>query len=1132
MTDLAQWLNALGLSQYLQAFVENDVDFEVLNELSEDDLRDLGLSLGHRRKLQKALRARSTADHPPPESVTADDLGSPGRADVRAEGRAEGRAEAERRQLTIMFCDLAGSTELSQKLDAEELREINRAYQDACKTAIERFEGYVARYMGDGVLAYFGYPRAHEDDAERAILAGLSVVDSVAALNPTLGQQRAVDLVVRVGIATGPVVVGDLIGEGASEESAVVGATPNLAARLQSLAAPNTVIISSGTHALAAGRFEYEDLGHHALKGIAAAVRIWRVLSPSTAESRFEAAHHAELTPLVGREQEIDLLLERWEQAKEGDGQVVLLAGEGGIGKSRVLEALRARTASDEPVRLRYQCSPYHSTSALHPIIEQLERAARFTAGDSDEKKLDKLESLLAAGTRDVEAAARLLAPLLSIPTADRYPPLEMTPQRQKEQTLEALVAQMEGLSRTRPVLFMFEDAHWADPTSLELLELTISRAQSLPALIAVTFRPEFPPPWTGYTHVTSLTLNRFTRSLAAAMVDKVTGGKALPENVLEQIIEKTDGVPLFVEELTKTILESGLLIEESDRYALSGSLSRVAIPATLHDSLMERLDRLGAVKEVAQTASAIGREFDYDLLAAVSPLDFARLRDALAQLIDAELVFRHGRSQEGRYVFKHALIQDAAYGSLLMRTRRQLHGRIAEVLESRFPERAEREPELLARHFAEAGLAEQAAHYWREAGKLSSSRSTYAEAVSHFSQGITALGGDSEEPRHLRLVLDMQIGLADSLAWSKGFAAPEVEAAYTRALELCRRTGEVPELFGILWGLWHFFLIRGNLGKARELAHELRALADTSGSPGHGSQAHRALGETLLWLGEFAPSRTETDRGVAIYEPGQDNRVPGGEDPAIANRCMNAVALWCLGYPDQALAKTTEALGLWDETRSAGDRAIALVFMAWVHLLRREPEAALHWSDELFDFSTKRGMIFFETFAAVHRGAALAAQGASEEGALAIARGMELHSAAGADVLNAWFLSLLAEVNLQAGRPREALAALAKGLRYVAQLNCGWCMADLCRLQAAVHVQTNDLKGAEAALHRAIDVARGQQAKSLELRASTDLARLRREQGRTRQARDLLQPVFDCFTEGFDVPDLTAAKALLDELM
>ena len=564
--DVTKWLEELGLSQYADAFEEGAIEWTVLPELDHEVLKELGVAVpGHRLKILKAIKA---LDSESPVSVSA---GQPA-----LESLAASTGEAERRQLTVMFCDLVGSTELSQQLDPEDLREINRAYQDACKAAIERYEGYVARYMGDGVLAYFGYPQAHEDDAERAIYSGLGVIDSVSAIDTS---NQGVELGVRVGIATGPVVVGDLIGEGASQESAVVGETPNLAARLQQLADKDMVVISPGTHDITAERFEYVDLGTHSLRGIVDPVHAWHVTTPVIAPSRFEARQRAGLTPLVGRGHEIGLLLERWSQAREGDGQVVLLSGEAGIGKSRITETLRERTARDNPVRLRHQCSPHYKNTALHPVIERLQRIARIDSADTNAVKLEKLETSLAHGTLNAGAVVQLFAPLLSISTEGRYAPLEMTPERQKEQTLDALVTQMEGLSRAKPVLLIFEDIHWSDATSLELLELTIERAQNVPVLVILTYRPEFSPPWSRHTHVTLLTLNRFTRGLVSAMVENVTRGKSLPVEVVEQIIEKTDGVPLFVEELTKTVLESGKLTEEPTRFVTTGPLKDLTIP-------------------------------------------------------------------------------------------------------------------------------------------------------------------------------------------------------------------------------------------------------------------------------------------------------------------------------------------------------------------------------------------------------------------------------------------------------------------------------------------------------------------------------------------------------------------------
>jgi class 3 adenylate cyclase len=628
-------------------------------------------------------------------------------------------AEAERRQLTVLFCDLVGSTELVGRLDPEDMREVIRAYQDACAGAIVRFEGHIAKFMGDGVLAYFGWPRAHEGEAERAVCAGLQAVRAISTLTPCAGSP----LQARVGIATGLVVVGDLVGEGAAQEQAVVGETPNLAARLQVMAEPGSVVIDSTTRRLLGGTFEYADLGIHRPKGFAAPVRAWRVLGSSRAEGRFEARQAASLTPLVGREHELGLLLDRWQQAEEREGQVVLLCGEPGVGKSRLVRALREQLGQRSFTPLSHFCSPFHQGSTLHPVIGLLERGAGLARDDPPERQLDRLEALVALATEDVRAVAPLLADLLAIPSGGRYPPLGLSPQRRKERTFAALLTQLEGLAARQPVLALFEDVHWSDPTTLELLDLIVDRALGSRVLVLITFRPEFRPPWTGFAHLSLLTLSRLNQRQVTAMAERVAGGKALPPEVLEQIAAKTDGVPLFVEELTKLVLETGLLQEEGDRYALTGPLPPLAIPATLYDSLMARLDRLAPAREVAQMGAVIGREFDHELLAAVTPISGNELAHALTELVDSELVFRRGAAPYATYTFKHALVQDAAYASLCEVARQQLHCRIAQVLEERFPETAETQPELLARHFAEAGLAAQAITYLQKAGNRASER-------------------------------------------------------------------------------------------------------------------------------------------------------------------------------------------------------------------------------------------------------------------------------------------------------------------------------------------------------------------------------------------------------------------------
>ena len=682
--DVAAWLQGLGLERYVPAFLENRIDADILPSLTVEDLKDLGVTLvGDRRRLLDAIAALGAAVPPAATPVAARDALAP--------------ADAERRQLTVMFCDLVGSTALSARLDPEDLREVIAAYHRAVTDVVRSFDGFVAKYMGDGVLVYFGYPRAHEDDAERAVRAGLGVIDAVGRLDV-----KSVRLQARIGIATGLVVVGDLIGEGSAQEQSVVGETPNLAARLQALAEPDAVVIAAGTRRLVGDLFECRDLGAVKVKGIAAPVPAWQVLRPSAVASRFEALRGAALTRLVGRDEEIELLLRRWARAKAGDGQVVLVSGEPGLGKSRLTAALEERLHAEPHIRLRYFCSPYHQDSALYPFVDQLGRASEFARDDPPASRLEKLEALLAGAAPPDEDVA-FLADLLSLPASDRQPLPNLSPQRKKERTLEALIRQLEGLARRQPVVMVFEDAHWIDPTSHELLDIAVERVRSLPVLLIVTFRPEFQPPWTGQPQVAMLALNRLDRHDRTALVEQIAGGKALPDEVIDQIADRTDGVPLFVEELTKSVLESGLLREERTATCSTGALPPFAIPTTLHASLLARLDRLASVRLVAQIGSAIGREFSYALLRAVSRLPENELQTALARLIASELVFQRGTPPEAVYTFKHALVQDAAHGSLLRSSRQQLHAQIAEALEAHSPEIMDTQPELFAQHYVEA---------------------------------------------------------------------------------------------------------------------------------------------------------------------------------------------------------------------------------------------------------------------------------------------------------------------------------------------------------------------------------------------------------------------------------------------
>ncbi|MCZ6731059.1 MAG: AAA family ATPase [Gammaproteobacteria bacterium] len=1119
---VTRWLEELGLGKYLAVFAENDIDTELLLQLTDDDLKELGVaSLGHRKKMLNAIGILRS------EEVRV------ATSDLQSISVSIDKAEAERRQLTVMFCDLVGSTELSQQLDPEDLRDVNRAYQDACKAAIERYDGYVARYMGDGVLAYFGYPQAHEDDAERAIHAGLRVVESMAELNAAVGDKQGVELGVRVGIATGPVVVGDLIGEGASQESAVVGETPNLAARLQGMASTNNVVIASSTYDLAGGRFEYEELGTHEVKGIAEAVRVWQVVAPSVSESRFEALHKAGVTPLVGREHEIGLLLERWEYAKEGDGQVVFLSGEPGIGKSRISETLRERAATGDPIRLRYQCSPYHTNSALHPVIEQLERAARLESEDLPKVKLEKLESLISQATQEINVIAPLFASLLSIPVEGRYAPLEMTPERQKEATLEALVAQMDGLSRKQPVLLIFEDVHWADPTSLELLGLIVDRAQSVPVLVVITFRPEFSPPWTGHSHVTSLTLNRFSHSLAFKMVDEVTGGKPLPDEVRDQIIEKTDGVPLFVEELTKTVIESGLLEDRGDLYALTAPLPPLAIPSTLHDSLMARLDRLGRVREVAQTAAVIGREFSHGLLAAVSPLTQNELRDALAQLMDAALIFRRGTPPRVHYVFKHALVQDAAYESLLKSKRRELHGRIAKALEAEFAENVETEPELLAHHYTEAAITEPALDYWLRAGQRAAERCAYVEASTHLERGLALVETLPEGEPRIRKEIRFRVALGVPLLRGTGAASPEVAENYSRAQGLCEELGETEQLFPVLWGLWYHHMNRFQVRRACELADRLLEVGLGRNDEALRLEAHHCQWASRCLVGELGAALEHSEQGLQLYRAEDHHALTftyGGHDPGACACDINAIALWLLGYPERASERFDAGFGLVQKLGHSGTLNNAIGNRLLVSMFQRDKHAVAQYSETLLELAQVEGGES-ESLANVARGWATFEEGKREAG-LGMMR-ESVNSQVWQDPWNGPMISLMAVALGQHGDVDEALELVNELLRLSQRDDVHWWEAELRRVKGELLLLStpDDPGSAEGWFKQAIEIARAQSAKSLELRAAVSLARLWQDQGNSGEARDLLAPVFEWFTEGFETAELKDAKALLKQL-
>jgi class 3 adenylate cyclase/predicted ATPase len=1125
--DVVVWLHSLGLGKYEAAFRENEIDETVLQGLTAEDLKELGIAaLGHRRKLLDAIAALGTSagGKAPSDNVET--------ASTAPSAPPEDRAE--RRQVTVMFSDLVGSTALSARMDPEDLREIITSYQKSVTETVQRFGGFVAKYMGDGVLIYFGYPQAHEDDAERAVRAGLDLVAAVSALKTHAPLQT------RVGIATGLVVVGDLIGSGASQEQAIVGETPNLAARLQSIAEPNSVVIAESTRKLVGNLFELKDLGGRDLKGIAGPVRAWAALRSSPIESRFDALHVGGLTELVGRDEELELLLRRWSKAKSGEGQLVLLSGEPGIGKSRLTFALLERLVGEPHTRLRYFCSPQHTDSTLYPIISQMQRAARFTHDETIEAKLDKLDDLLSRSFTHPQDAS-LLADMLSLPNDGRYPKFDLLPERQRQKTLEALTAQLEGLSRSTPVLMVFEDVHWIDPTSLETVSRTVERIRTLGVLVIVTYRPEFDPPWIGRPYVTALTLNRLGQREVDAIIGHISGNKSLPASVRQDIVERTDGIPLFVEETTKAVLEAGDAGTE-ERTIAAVPLPSLAVPASLHASLLARLDRLGSAKEIAQVGAAIGREFSHGLLAAVLHKSEQELSTALERLIASGLLFRQGVPPHASYLFKHALVQDAAYGTLLREPRRELHSRIAEILERKFAETTENQPELVARHCTEAGQIEKAASLWGKAGLRSLERSALVEAVEQLTRALAQISILPPSPEQRREDIKLQAAIITPLIHVKGYAAPETRTAATRArllIEQAEARAEAPDdplvKFLALYGFLTINVVAFNGGLLRKLSAEFLTLAEEQHAEAPLMIGHRVVGFCLLFLGDIVESLSHIERTIELYQPAKHRPLATrfGTDVRVHALCYRSWAFWLLGSPDAALLDARRAVEGAREMGLAGTLMNALALTSLTYVFCGEWVVAAEHLDELSGFAEEKGSLYWKAFATWLRGWLLAHAGKASEAFETLTSGIAAWRSTGATLFAPMHLSYSAAVYAQLGRFDDARHSIGEAARAIEASKEMWFAAEATRIAGEVALVSPEPQAmkAEAHFECALAIARQQKAKSWELRASMSLARLWRDQGKVQQARELLAPVYGWFNEGFDTRDLKEAKALLEEL-
>ncbi len=1072
MRTIAEWLASLGLSEYAQRFAENYVDASVLPDLTDQDLADLGVPLGHRRKI---LRAIAELDGAAPAEVATEPVL---------------RDEAERRHLTVMFCELAGSAALSARLDPEEMWRVIGSYHACIGEVVDRHHGMIARYMDDGVLAYFGYPRAQEDDAEQAVRAALALVDAVANLETNVDAA----LQVRIGIATGTVVVSELLVDETPAEQAVVGETPNLAARLQTLAEAGTVLICPQTHRLTGGHFDYRDLGALALKGWAEPVQVWQVLGPSGVESRFEAMHKTKLQPLFGREEEIELLLRRWRHATQGEGRVVLLTGEPGIGKSHIALALGERLQGEPHIALRYFCSAHHTNSALFPFIGQIERAGGFERSDSVTEKLSKLDALVAQSTIDPERVA-VLANLLALPASDHFRLQELSPQKRKEKTFAALLAQLDGLAARRPVFMIFEDIHWIDPTSLELLAATVEHVPQLRVLLLITTRSEFTPPWPSYPHTTTIPLTRLDRRAGAALVERVTSGKKLPKEVTDEILARTDGVPLFIEELTKTVLESGLLQERDGQYVLERPLPPLAIPTTLHASLMARLDRLAPVREVAQIGAVAGREFHYELLHAVARMPREKLEEALGQLVRSELIFRRGESPHAVYTFKHTLVRDAAYASLLKSRRAHLH-----------------------------------------AGKNAAQRSANLEAIAHLQRGIELTGRLPLDAGRDRSELDFQLVLGPCLIATHGPAASTAVATFTRARELCERLGEPPEYLQVMFWLATVNVVRGELPQALEAVDGMPSAAETRGNRGALLNVIRGRAMILMFMGRIVEAREQLERAVEMFGTSEEaDRLAAraaGQDAGVAMLVLKAWVFWLLGQVDEAVAYMAAALERADAVQHAHTYAYAWYYASVLHALRGEPAIAQGYAERCLAISEQHGFRQWLGLAHAIRGICAAVLNASAGRLDEVTTALDQYQRAGYQLgVTAQFV-LLCPALLLRNEPEAALELIDHGLSIVSRNSERFFEAELYRLKArALLVRGAPNAEVESLLDQALQTARSQQARSLELRAATDLAMLWKKQGKRAQAHDILSSIYGRFTEGFETLDLREAKGTLAQL-
>lgn len=1133
---LQAWLTSVGLERHWQVLVDNDVDLELVTELGNDDLRELGLSLGDRKRFLRAAALRAT---PPPVSQTSaaswahPSAATPAQASTPADdspsARSDSLGNAHRRQLTVMFCDLVGSTRLSEQMDPEDLRYMTRDYQNLCTGVVQGFGGSIARLLGDGVLVYLGFPVAHEDDAERAILAALSIIQRL----PEISIPDNIDpLQVRIGIATGPVVVADLDINDVFSQGDVFGETPNLAARLQGLAEPDSVVISSRTHQLALGCFEYDNLGHHDLKGFSEPVNAWRVAASRRAGTRFESGRYGRLTSLVGRVGEEEYLLKRWQRSCDGEGQIVVIRGEAGIGKSRLARGLCDRIKAQQRYQLLNQCTPYNIHSPLFPIIAELERISDIQPQDSDAERITKLQKLEALRDPNQGDALAIISTLLSIDYPDDGV-AALGPTHLKARTLEVLLERIVYLSSISPVLYLIEDAHWIDPSSQELISRLIPLVAEHRIMLVLTARPEFTPGWEPQPHLNDLNLERLDQDHGRAMVRQLSNQRELPPEVCARILQRADGNPLFVEEITRLVLESDLLEKRDNRYLLRGNLAQLAIPDTLHDSLMARIDRLSIAREIAQVGATLGREFSYSLISEVSDLSAERLTDGLDRLVQANLLYRRSNAADGSYMFKHALVQEAAYQSLLKSRRQQLHALAVAAYERRAhqPDSAALAPELLAYHCTGACQYDRAIPYWQQAADSALAQSAYNEAIGHLNAGLPLTSelpaGDRRDTLELKLLLSLGIALTAT----HGYGVPEVRESYARAAVLARRVGQSDKLFPALYGLWWGTLLRADYEHSKDLARELLAQANASGIDAFKISAHRALGATLFYTGDFVEALEQQEQGLAIPKTAS-NRSQAMEfdvvDPWVTCGSYRAGTLWMLGRVKESQQQLQQSISTARELNHPFTLALTLGIGCWISQFSNDREHTRRYANEAIDISREHGFPFWSGWGTILRAWATGDEVDHDTRIGTMNRGLKDWQGSGTETGLVYFRALLADAHFRRGDCQHALSMLSEAQQGAERLQELWWTAEMSRLRGDILLGLTppQPEQAAAAYQQAFDAARQQHSHTLGLRAAVSLAQLLIDQGSHEQARSMLVQAMS--NEVDSGSELQAARQLL----